>query len=996
MKTKIDNPRAAKSLTVTLAFAFIALSVFVLLIASGLQLYWNIQAQGAILSSNQQLIAAGAARTVSGFIQEKISAVETAVWLTNLDSVSPKEQKQILQSLLGLHPAFRQLLLLNAQGQVVTQASRLSQEASRRSDRKINGVIQAQHLEKNKTISPVYFDATTSEPLLIITVPVTDVLRDFKGTLVAEVNLKFMWDVVDRLKVGETGYAYVVDRLGNLIAFEDTARVLKGENVAQLSIVADFLGKPAMTLPDRVSSFNGIEGKKVVGTYVPLETPPWAVITEIPWAEAYRDVIWEAMVSASITLAMAVMAGIFGLVLARRLAVPVINLTQTASRIASGERDLQAAVEGPIEVASLGIAFNSMTAQLRQSLQDMERQFADLKRTEEAQRLSEERLRLALEGATDGIWDWHLPTGQVYFSPRYYTMMGYEPDEFPASYESWRQLLYPDDLAASEQAVQKAIDQHTSFAIEFRFKAKNGAWRWILARGKVAEVDKEGNALRVAGSHTDITERKRAQMELQESERKFRAVVENAQPIIFMLDTKGVFQLSEGRGLAKLGLQPGQVVGQSALELYQDVPSVVEGIRMALDGKSNRTVNDLGDVVFDTVYSPYPGIDGRQNGVVGIALDITDRTRAEEARRKYERIVATSQDMMALINCDYVYEAVNESYLTAYRKRREDIVGRAMPEVMGERAFREKIKARLDQSLGGQTVHYQEQFDFAGLGRRIMDVNYFPILDDQGKVEGVVLNARDITETRKLEEQLIQAQKIESIGTLAGGVAHEINNPINGIMNYAQLILDRVDKETPGREYAQEILNETQRIALIVRNLLTFARREKQSHSPALISDIVASVLSLMQTVMRHDQIDLVVEIPENLPKIKCRSQQIQQVLMNLMTNARDALNERYPDYSPDKRLRVFAEVTLKQGRRFIRTTVEDSGNGIPLEIRDRIFDPFFTTKPKETGTGLGLSISYGIVRDHGGELSVETEPGQYTRFHMDIPVNNGWTLSKK
>ena len=242
----------------------------------------------------------------------------------------------------------------------------------------------------------------------------------------------------------------------------------------------------------------------------------------------------------------------------------------------------------------------------------------------------------------------------------------------------------------------------------------------------------------------------------------------------------------------------------------------------------------------------------------------------------------------------------------------------------------------------------------------------------------------------------MQSQRIESIGTLAGGVAHEINNPINGIMNYAQLILDRLEKENPAAGFAQEILHETQRIAKIVRNLLTFARNEKQSHSPAQLSDIVSSVLSLIQTVMRHDQIILELAIPENLPKIKCRSQQIQQVLMNLLTNARDSLNERYPGHSPAKKLRIAAEMISKQGRTFIRTTVEDSGTGIPPEILDRIFDPFFTTKPKETGTGLGLSISYGIVRDHGGELSVESEPGKYARFHMDLFVDNGWTLPEK
>lgn len=368
-----------------------------------------------------------------------------------------------------------------------------------------------------------------------------------------------------------------------------------------------------------------------------------------------------------------------------------------------------------------------------------------------------------------------------------------------------------------------------------------------------------------------------------------------------------------------------------------------------------------------------------------------------ESLRKYERIVSTSQDLMALINRNYIYEAVNESLLKTYGKCREEVVGRTIPEIIGKSVFKEKIQIRIDEAFCGQTVHYQELFDFdAGL-QKLMDVTYFPFFDERGNVESVVSNARDITETRNLEKQLMQSQRIESIGTLAGGVAHEINNPINGIMNYAQLILDRIQgKDVPEREYAQEILRETDRIAGIVRNLLTFARNENQSHSPALISDIVASVLSLIQTVMRHDQITLEVSIPEDLPKIKCRSQQIQQVLMNLLTNARDALNERYPGHSPEKKLQVVATVLWKQDRKYIRTTIEDAGTGIPTDIRGKIFDPFFTTKPKENGTGLGLSISYGIMRDHGGELSVESQPGRYTRFHMDLPVDNGWLLSEK
>jgi len=172
-----------------------------------------------------------------------------------------------------------------------------------------------------------------------------------------------------------------------------------------------------------------------------------------------------------------------------------------------------------------------------------------------------------------------------------------------------------------------------------------------------------------------------------------------------------------------------------------------------------------------------------------------------------------------------------------------------------------------------------------------------------------------------------------------------------------------------------------------VRNLLQFARQETQTHSPARLADIVEQTLSLFQAVLRHDQITLQVNVPEDLPGLRCRSQQIQQVLMNVMTNARDALNERYPGHDPDKVLSLSAHLLEKQGRRWIRVTVEDHGTGITPAVRERMFDPFFTTKPRDRGTGLGLAISHSIVKEHQGELTVETEPGRFTRMHLDLPI---------
>lgn len=366
------------SLTATLAVAFFALSAVVLLIASSLQVFSNIQTQQETIASKQQLIAQDATRVVGTFIQEKFSVLDTATKLINPATVPEKEQQQILESLLGLQPAFRQLILLDTQDQELIHVSRLSQSTweqllADQVDREALAQIQ----QRERYISPVYIDPATSEPMVIMTVPIADALGDPQGTIVAEVNLKFMWDLVDQLKVGETGEAYVVDRQGNLIAYSDVARVLKGENVEQLAAVGEFMQNPVADQAAGVSMYSGITGETVVGTYSPLGTPDWAVVTELPWQEAYQTVIVQGLLSIGISIVMAVLAGVLGVYLARRLAAPLIKLMETANRITRGEMELQAEVAGPTEVSSLATAFNGMTAQLRQILAGLEQRVAD-------------------------------------------------------------------------------------------------------------------------------------------------------------------------------------------------------------------------------------------------------------------------------------------------------------------------------------------------------------------------------------------------------------------------------------------------------------------------------------------------------------------------------------------------------------------------------------------------------------------------------------------
>jgi len=376
MTSQQERERRPRSLTAMLAQAFLVLSVTVLVITLAVETYLSFRTQQEVVAGRQQLIAQDAASTVSSFIQEKFSELEAISELGELIPASQEDQEGALGNILGLDPAFRQLIVLDRDGQELAQVSRLSEAASGNLVERAGENWFDRVSAGSRHIGSVYVDDVTSEPLMVLAVPIADVFGDLQGVLMAEVNLKFMWDLVDRLEVGRSGTAYVVNGDGDLIAYGDIARVLRGENVSDLQEVREFVNGSAVTDVTGVGISQGIEGMTVVGTYVPLGTPNWAVVTEVPVREAYQPVIQEATLSGAVLIGMAILAGGAGIYAARRLSAPILDLTQTATRIADGEIDLQAEPEGPAEVVDLARAFNSMTAQLRELIGSLEERVA--------------------------------------------------------------------------------------------------------------------------------------------------------------------------------------------------------------------------------------------------------------------------------------------------------------------------------------------------------------------------------------------------------------------------------------------------------------------------------------------------------------------------------------------------------------------------------------------------------------------------------------------
>lgn len=273
--------------------------------------------------------------------------------------------------------------------------------------------------------------------------------------------------------------------------------------------------------------------------------------------------------------------------------------------------------------------------------------------------------------------------------------------------------------------------------------------------------------------------------------------------------------------------------------------------------------------------------------------------------------------------------------------------------------------------------------------------------DKNGNLLGTVCVARDVREIQKLindlklayknlkstQAQLIQSSRLASMGVLAAGVAHEINNPMNTIINYAGFLEDELDAGTDQADYVQGILKEGQRIINIVKDLLAFARADKQEHTPCRITDIINASLEFMNVYIAKDGINIKTSFSPHMPEIRCKFNQLQQVFINLILNSRDALNEKYPDPDKNKVILIDVKTIEKEGVLFVRIVFRDKGIGIPNENLDKIFDPFFTTKRADKGTGLGLSISYGIIADHKGSIKVESREGEHTTFIIDLPA---------
>jgi len=494
-------------------------------------------------------------------------------------------------------------------------------------------------------------------------------------------------------------------------------------------------------------------------------------------------------------------------------------------------------------------------------------------------------------------------------------------------------------------------------------------------------------------------DRKHSEDALRESKMRLQSILDNTTSVVYVKDIKGKYILINRVWERIFHLSNEQTIGRDDYEIFsQNIADVFRANDlMVIENRKpvefeEVAPHDDGPHTYISVKFPLYDAAGEVYAICGISTDITARKHAEETLResesKYRMLLESLPQRIFYKDANSRYVSCNKQYSCDLGINSDEIMGKTdydfFPKEMADKYIADD--RRIMQS--GKTEDIEEKYVKDGREYFVQTVKT-PVTDEGGKVMGILGIFWDITEKVNLQKESVSTRHLVSLGELAAGVAHEINNPINGIINCAQILIDKGCGDSNAEDITRRIIKEGGRIANIVSSLLSFARHgdRRDVKSPASVYGILSETLLLIGAQLRKDNISVKINMPEHFPEVLVNFQQIQQCFLNILSNARYALNQKYPETSDNKSIQIAGEETIIDNCPHVKIVFLDHGTGIPAKILDKVMNPFFTTKPRGKGTGLGLSISHGIITEHGGKLVIDSVEGEYTRVVITLPT---------
>lgn len=616
-----------------------------------------------------------------------------------------------------------------------------------------------------------------------------------------------------------------------------------------------------------------------------------------------------------------------------------------------------------------------------------------------------ESYQLACRAARVAVWDWDAQKRRLVWDEQMYELCGVRKDSSASAFRVWLNGLHPDDRARAREEVRAALNGESRYESEFRIVRPDGTIRDLRSRG-AALRDEDGRPLRMVGVTFDVTEQKRAEIAHCAARQYAEDLIENVNAMVVVLDALGRVRGFNKAAERITGYTRHEIEGSHWFETLvpkKRYPQVWEAFDRLAAGElpsdfENPILTKAGAERHIVWQNSVVREQDKIAGVVSCGIDVTERKRAEEAlaqeRTLLNYLMTTIPDNIYFKDRQSRFIRVNEALAQRFGLSDPgEAIGKTDADFFREEHARQAYADEQRVMTNGQPLLGLEERETWPDGHITWaSTSKVPIRDAGGQVVGLVGVSRDITERKTLEARFRQTQKMEAVGRLAGGVAHDFNNQLGVVIGCCEAVMKRLDEKNPLRAKQAEILKAAHRAADLVQQLLAFSRRQVLQPEALDLNDVVAASQTMLRGLI-GENVELTTLLEPELGNVWADPRQVSQIIMNLGVNARDAMpaGGRLLIETSNVELDE-AYVTRHPGARpgrYVMLALSDTGSGMNREVQAHLFEPFFTTKAPGKGTGLGLATVYGIVKQSDGYVSAYSELGVGSTFKIYLPRIN-------